>query len=191
MSTALRRHASRIICDSSGVAAVEFAFIAQILILLWLGGLEVTQALSADRRVSALAGSIGDLVSRSEMVTEAEVENIFDMAAAALYPLHATPSALILTAIDIDADGRGKVSWSRSRGAKAPYSPGTDVTGMVDGNLLTPNTQLIVPEVFYSYDPAVGYVITGTMVLEERLFFVPRLGPRVALCKDASETDCV
>jgi hypothetical protein len=48
-----------------------------------------------------------------------------------------------------------------------------------------------VPEVFYPYKPAVGYVITGTLTLEKRLYFVPRLGPRVALCTDASETDCV
>jgi len=30
-------------------------------------------------------------------------------------------------------------------------------------------------EVYYTYKPAVGYVITGDVDLSDRLFFVPRL----------------
>ena len=191
MRSLVRHRCMRTLRDCSGVAAVEFAFVAPILILLWLGGVEITQALSADRRVSALAASIGDLVSRSEMVTEAEVENIFDLAAGALYPFDPAVAGLVLTAADIDGEGRAKVAWSRSRGGAAAYQPGTDVTHLLDPKLLVPNTQLIIPEVHYSYRPAVGYVITGSLALEERLVFVPRIGSRVALCKDASETDCV
>lgn len=189
--TCLRRRGGRFTADSSGVAAVEFAFIAPVLILLWLGGVEVTQALSLDRRLSALAGSVGDLVSRSKMVTEAEIERIFEIVPGALYPSKAGPAEVVLTALDIDEDGKAKVAWSRSHGGRAAYAPGEDLTDLVDPSLLTPNTQLIVPEVFYSYKPAVGYVITGSLALEERMFFVPRQGDRVALCKDATETDCV
>lgn len=187
----LPRLASRFAADCTAVAAVEFAFVAPILILLWLGGVEVTQALAVERRISALAGSVGDLVSRSKIVTEAEVENIFDIVPGALYPFHSGPAAVVLTAIDIDAEGKAKVAWSRGRGDKAPYAAGRDITDRVDASLRAPNTQLLLPEVYYAYRPAVGYVITGPLMLEERLFFVPRLGARVALCKDAGGKECV
>lgn len=191
MRSLMRHRFIQALGDCSGVAAVEFAFVAPILLLLWLGGVEITQALSADRRVSALTASIGDLVSRSEMVTQAEVENIFDLAAGALYPFDAAAADLVLMAADIDAEGRAKVAWSRSRGGTAAYQPGADVTHLFDPKMLVPDTQLIVPEVHYSYTPAVGYVITGSLALQERLVFVPRIGKRVALCKDAGKTDCV
>ena len=60
----------------------------------------------------------------------------------------------------------------------------------VTEDLRRPGSQLIMAEAYYAYRPAVGYVITGSLTLEKRLFFVPRVSPRVKLCTDATETDC-
>lgn len=173
-----------------GVAAVEFAFIAPILILLWLGGVELTQGLTVDRRLSALAGSLGDLVSRSKMVTEADVASILEVTPGVLYPFDPAPAAIVLTAINVDEDGQAKVAWSRGKGQRPAHAPGKDMTAAVTPDLLRPNSQLIMAETSYAYRPAVGYVVTGPLTLEKRLFFVPRASARVKLCRDASETDC-
>ena len=81
---ALRR--SRFLAQESGIAAVEFSLILPILVVLWIGGVEVTSALSVDRRLNNLASSIGDLVARSKDITHAEVDAIFDLAPGALFP---------------------------------------------------------------------------------------------------------
>src|SRR4051812_1808950 len=38
--------------NDAGMAAVEFSLILPLLVLLWIGGVEVTQALSVDRRLN-------------------------------------------------------------------------------------------------------------------------------------------
>ena len=43
-------------------------------------------------------------------------------------------------------------------------------------------------EVYYTYTPAVGYVITGDVDLDDRMFFVPRLVTKVQLCATANPT---
>ena len=54
--------------------------------MLWIGGVELTQALSVDRRLNNLASSIGDLVARSKIVTHDDVDAIFDLAPGAMFP---------------------------------------------------------------------------------------------------------
>lgn len=180
----------RFVAAETGVAAVEFAFIAPILILLWLGGVEVTQALSLDRRLSALVGSVGDLVSRSKMVTEADVASILEVTPGVVYPFDGGAADVVLTAVDIDTDGNAKVAWSRSMGSRAAHPTGANMSEAVTDDLRRPGSQLIMAEAYYAYRPAVGYVITGSLTLEKRLLFVPRVSPRVKLCTDATETDC-
>jgi Flp pilus assembly protein TadG len=49
-----------------GVAAVEFAFILPIMLLLFMGAVELSQAVTVDRRVSQVASTTSDLVARKE-----------------------------------------------------------------------------------------------------------------------------
>lgn len=52
-----------------GVAAIEFAMVLPLLLFLFVGMIEMTTALSYDRRVSKTGSSIADLVARSADVT--------------------------------------------------------------------------------------------------------------------------
>ena len=42
------------------------------------------------------------------------------------------------------------------------------------------NTSLIWSEVQYTYKPAIGYVITGTLTLKDQIYMRPRLSDSVA-----------
>jgi hypothetical protein len=56
-------------------------------VLLWIGGVEVTQALSVDRRLNNLASSIGDLVARIRRIDDpAASENEIRHASAPVGP---------------------------------------------------------------------------------------------------------
>ncbi len=54
---------------------------------------------------------------------------------------------------------------------------------LVPATLRVANTQIIMAEVYYTYTPAVGYVITGGINLNDRMYFVPRLVTNVKLCR--------
>ncbi len=64
------------------------------------------------------------------------------------------------------------------------------MNSLVPATLRVPDTQVIMAEVFHNYTPAVGYVITGTLSLNDRMYFVPRLVTNVQLC-DNNKQNCV
>jgi Flp pilus assembly protein TadG len=182
------KRAASLARQDSGLAAVEFALILPILVMLWFGGVELTQALSVDRRLNNLASSVGDLVARSKIVTTADVDTIFDVAPGAMYPFCKSASlctsaglGMRITAVNMSSTGVATVAWSRGRG-KTAYTAGQNMDSVVPATLRVPDTSIIVSEVSYTYSPAVGYVLTGDVALDDRMFFVPRLSSKVQLC---------
>ena len=184
-----RRAARRLLKQESGIAAVEFSLILPILVLLWIGGVEVTQALSIDRRLNNLAAAVGDLVARDKKLTPSKIAAIFDIAPGALFPYESTGVSMRVTAVQVDEDGNATVAWSQAEGSQTAYPDNQDVTSIVAETLRVPDTQIIMTEVYYTYTPTVGYQITGPLALEDRMFFVPRLVSAVELC-DENEQNC-
>lgn len=177
--------------NDAGMAAVEFSLILPILVLLWIGGVEVTQALSVDRRLNNLSSSIGDLVARSKVVTYNDVTSIFNIAPGAMFPYSSTGIQMRVTAVDIDGSANATVAWSRASGTTTYTSSNNALMNtLVPAALRVANTQVIMAEVYYDYTPAVGYVIIGTKNLSDRMYFVPRLVTKIQLC-DNSNANCV
>ena len=59
--------------DERGVSAVEFALLAPFMIALYLGSVQLTLGLTADRKVSQVANSVADLVTQDDFVTDADL----------------------------------------------------------------------------------------------------------------------
>ncbi len=181
----LSRALHRLACRESGMAAVEFSLILPILVLLWIGGVEVTQALSIDRRLNNLASAVGDLSARSKTLSYSDVSNILSIAPGAMFPYSTGGLQLRVSAVDISSGGDAKVAWSRVSGSGiTAYADAENVNSVVPEALRVNDSQVIMAEVYYVYTPAVGYVITGNLNLDDRMFFVPRLTQYVKLCDD-------
>ena len=147
--------------DRRGIAAVEFALIGPILILLWLGGVEITNLLILDRKLNSMTTSISDLVDRSNKVTETDIETIFDIVSIALNPFDATAVGIRVSAMEVDESSIATVSWSHSRGDYDRLSQGAGAGDLVDAGSMSPGMQIIVAEVTYDYKPQFGFVLTG------------------------------
>ena len=188
------RGLAQLVAEERGVAAVEFALILPIMIALWFGGVEMTRALSVDRRLNAFASSIGDLVARTKTISYTQINDIFDLSDGAMFPYSDTGMSMRITAVDIDKDGNAKVAWSRSRGSALPaYSKTTNVNTSVPAALRPANNpvQIIMAEVSQPYTPAVGHMLIGDSTFDERMFFVPRLINQIKICPTADAASCV
>ncbi len=182
LNNIVRRWTRAFLGREDGIAAVEFALILPILLVLWIGGVEVTGALSVDRRVNNLASSIGDLVAQGDNpLTPAVMDDIFAIAESAMFPYQAEEASMRVTAVWVDANRVPRVSWSSAKGSEGAYAPGARM-GLVPESLRQPETQVIMSEVYFDYRPAVGYVVTGDLKLEDRMFFVPRRAAKLQLC---------
>ena len=74
--------------------------------------------------------------------------------------------------LNIDGNGSAKVSWSCTLGGSA-HAIGSAVT--LPAALNIANTSLIWGEASYTYTPTIGYVVTGTLNLADKIYMRPRL----------------
>jgi Flp pilus assembly protein TadG len=168
----VRACASRFNADRRGVSAIEFAMIAPLMITLYLGGVEVTQGVSVNRKTTIVAHTVADLVAQDTNVTNTEMTDILAASATVASPYSATNLKVTVSSITIDSTGKATVAWSDSYNGTA-RSVGSTVT--LPTALAVANTSLIWGEVTYSYKPMFGWTMTGTFTLGDTIYMRPRL----------------
>jgi len=62
----LRRFSAKLRHNESGIAAVEFAYVVPLMLLMLVGSIEVSRAISMDRKFSIVTSMTGDLVAREK-----------------------------------------------------------------------------------------------------------------------------
>jgi len=178
--------------DDKGVAALEFAYIAPVLIVLWLGTIELSLALTIDRKVSRIASTVADLMTQEDEITEDGVADILKISEDIMFPYEADPN-IIVSGIEI-AEGDAKVVWSRSNGDTS-LSVGDLVS--VPDQIKIDDTFLVIAEVEVSHTPIVGIFSlsnsgklskdTSSIELSDRLFLRPRKSA-VKICPNSGCT---
>jgi len=167
-----RHRAHRRFCaDRRGNASVEFAFIAPVLLIFYFGVVEISLLLTADRRITSVTAAVGDLIAQTSDTDAAEVDAIFDVAAAIMQPLDSNAVEVRVTSLAMSMNGDVGVTWSRARNT-TPRA--CDATVTVPANVLTPGQSVIITEVSYTYIPPIGHMLTGDIVLSEMFFLRPR-----------------
>jgi Flp pilus assembly protein TadG len=162
--------------DRKGVSAVEFALLLPLMMTLYIGGAEVSQAVSVSRKTTLVARTVADLSSQSSGITAANMTNILDASAAVVSPFDASRLSVTVSQVKIDANNIATIDWSVTRNGTARTN-GETVT--LPAGLVVANTYLIWSEVAYNYQPAIGYVITGNLNLTDKMYMRPRLSTSV------------
>ncbi|HWY61007.1 MAG TPA: TadE/TadG family type IV pilus assembly protein [Rhizomicrobium sp.] len=167
----------------SGSIAVEFAFIAPVMIGMFFGLNELALALGAKADVFDLTSAGADLVAQESAVTTADMTNVFSALSAMLYP-YSTASAQITisSVIDNNTATTGKVAWSCSQGgtaraANSVYTFPTAARGVITQG---GGGSVIMNEVTYSYSlPFVVTIpgvinLTGPYAMTDTFYSKPR-----------------
>jgi Flp pilus assembly protein TadG len=165
--------------NEQGVAALEFAMIAPIMLTLYMGSIELHHALSADRRVTDIAGATADLVAQSSDIS-GEMDTIFTAASTYLQPYGTANLRITVTSICHDKDDKGRVDWSVNyeNGGVNDYAH-MDLIDLPlnseDKPVLTiRGTSLIFAEVSYNYTSPLGKYVNNT-TLADHYYLRPRL----------------
>ncbi len=89
-----------------GVSAIEFALIAPLMITLYLGGVEVTQAVAVDRKATLVAHTAADLVAQVSKINSTGMTDVFKASAAVAAPYPSANLAVTVSNIVIDSKRR-------------------------------------------------------------------------------------
>lgn len=163
--------------DRSGLAAIEFAFIAPIMVTFLLGATELSNGMVADRKVTQVVSTLADLVSQGTQISNAGMSNVFDCGATIMSPLPITTLGMRVTSVVADAGNVARVAWSdgRSMSARAINSVVSVPAGM-----LTPGGSLIYAEIQYTFTSPFGEFLVGGVTMTDGFYLRPRRSLTVA-----------
>jgi Flp pilus assembly protein TadG len=180
--TTARKHKS-FLRDRRGVAAVEFGLIAPVLLVMLIGVVEVTRAVSIDRRFGQVTAMVADLLAREERVDAATVEGIYgivehvmgvwgtDTLKLHIYPVRASTN----DANDVYVYAAKQNRPSYGPDATSPKDVCQRYTGLTT-NLLAQQGMAIIVEGEYGYSPLLANGILGSSTWRDKAVLSPRTG---------------
>jgi len=174
---ALRRCAAgRFFASTHGIAAVEFALLLPLLLLIFFGITEVGAAIVIKNKVRTAASTVAAIANQYTTITNSDVNAILSAATAIIAPYPSANASVVLTQVTVDTSGKGKVVWSEAQNGTA-RTTGSTVT--VPSSIGVANTVLLLGEVNYNYVPAFGYALSGSIALQDILYATPRSGTSI------------
>ncbi len=158
-----------------GVVSIESAILFPFMILLLLGMIDLTHAVSIKRKIAVAASAVADLTTQeTATVTSGELDDFILAADAILKPIASGDIKVQL--INYRRDGSNvNQEWSHSRGGcgGAPAS----MTGSTLSNLTQEDNDILVATVCLNFQPLIGYIAGGSSwEVEETVAQRPRNG---------------
>ncbi|RJG42950.1 pilus assembly protein [Mesorhizobium sp. DCY119] len=167
----LCRKAAGLCSDRRGLAAVEFALIAPLLLSMYFVTMEVSQGIEANKKVGRIGSMVADLVTQQTSVTKSVLESIMQIGQSSIQPYNRSKPKIIVTAIEITDEDSPKVlvAWSRQMidGAfSEPYPPKpAKQETTVPAELKIRNTFLVRVESDLGYKPLIVWTAEQKPVL--------------------------
>lgn len=164
--------------DARGTALIEFALVLPILLVLFLGGWQLSDASACKRRVGIVNRAVADMVSRSQTISNAEIQTVLSASTQIMAPYTPGRAMVRVTAITVNSSRSPIVVWSRARNG-TKRADGTVVTTMPTG-LRLPGVSYVMSETTYAFDA--GLAKFGfPMTFAQTLFMLPRKSSAVVL----------
>lgn len=180
--------------EVAGVAAIEFAFLAPLMLLMYVGTIEVSAAVTVNRKLSRVASTIGDLITQqnadnvNNCIAESDITDIISIADDILFP-YTNPMAIVVSNVQVKAGGP-EVVWSRANSLGTALSAGDGY--VVPDKIKTTGIYLLATKVTMGYSPSFGWVNLDSkrhvsvsdepINMEEEIFLRARLDDQVTIC---------
>ena len=157
--TRCRNAARRFGRNRDGAAALEFALLLPLFLVIYLCVIEFTQAFMVQRRAHHSASMMADIVSQSATVNRAQLADYFAVGGLIMAPYSSTPLEGRVTSIQRNSRGRDVVVWSYGSTLPA-LRPGTEMD-VPDGILERENDSVIFAETVYRYRSPFNIAVPG------------------------------
>ncbi len=187
----------RVASDRSGMAATEFALLLPIMVVLFFGILELSEGMTANRRVAVAVNTAADLAAQSLQLSPTEVDGLMESVIPILEPATTSAVDINLVSIILDADGDPIIHWSlhwnNDVQPTAPYVVGEEYTKLTSDFRNSPNglarlqnRSMIIVEMTYPYAPQFAkYFVSDPIPFSRDAKRAPRRVTRVQLCDDS------
>jgi Flp pilus assembly protein TadG len=177
----------RFLRATRGIAAVEFALIVPMLLLLFLASIDAGRAMAIYVKVRSATYTLDAVTNQYTTIHDSDMQQILGAAAVILSPYATSPVSVVVTQVSLDDKGNGTVSWSdtlngTARAVNSPVTVPANIASSTPPNNAcnTYPCYFIFGEVKYVYTPMFGYFVTGPITLSDNLYMTPRSSASIA-----------
>lgn len=161
--------------DRSGIAAVEFGYLAPIMLMLFICTIELGRMIAIDRRFSLATALVADLVTREADITATDLTGttgevgggIYGIVRHVMAPYDDTNLTISITPVQANPDDAEDVRVYADTTNRPAYHDGAvrprGQTYPLPTGLLAPGASAIVVESTYRYEPLFLNYLTSIM----------------------------
>jgi len=166
--------------SDDGVAATELALAAPFLLMLLLGGYDVSRYILIHKKVSQVGFSVSDVTAQYTTLTTAAMAQVFQITGQIL-PTYVSgkTGVTIVTSVYLSGN-QPKVSWQCYSTSGTSWKSKIGITGgnanISSGLLSDAKDNIIVSEVYYKFDPIFKVIFESSSEIYSKSLFRPRLG---------------
>lgn len=168
--------------NDEGVAAIEAALLLPLLLVTFIGCTEVTFKIWSTQKAEKLAVTIADVVTQSQTVTAAGLQEIVMASDRIMEPFEFNNDGVIYISSVYVTQGEtvAKVNWQckveGSFSALSKLGVAGDDAVLPPGLTLAERDNVIVAEIYYKYRPIMPGLMFDEAIIYRRALFKPRLG---------------
>lgn len=179
--------------NNRGNAAIEFALILPMLLILLSGGYEITMYALLHNKVARIAGTLSNVVSLQNL-TRAQLNQIVSAAEVISAPFEFDPTTgsqgVVISHVHNEGETQDPlnmvVSWQATDGSVVSKigAEGGPVTSMPNNLGIVGKESAIVTEVFYTYEPLIFKNFMSPVSVYKTHISMPRIGTMNSLLAD-------
>ena len=157
----------------SGIAAIEFVFVAPIMIGMYFGLAEISTAISQDRQISHSTNVAGDLTTQEATINAESMAEIMTAAALIMGVPTSRLNSINMELASFSRDSSNNVVPLGTATLGGSYPTAFDANDL-DQLILSQSSGVVVARVSYDYEPLKLRFMTTNFTMSETFLLKPR-----------------
>lgn len=178
LKSGLLRGVAKIHRNEDGLAAIEFAILAPLLISMYFGLAEIASAVAMDRSVSHATNVIGDLASQTSNVDKTDLEDVLSATLRVMNVENVSGATVQLDSWARDSDGKNTLIGSAVMNSGSAALPSFD-PAEVDDSMMNENSGILVARIAYNYSPLKLMYLKQDITMSDTFILKPRRSSEV------------
>lgn len=166
--------------DRRATALIEFAIVLPVLLILFAGGYQLSDAITCKRKVTIMNRAIGDLTSQYRTLRATELDGLMTAATQIMAPYSTDPIIVRVTQITVDDKAETyRIDWSRAHNTYAT-PPSKYPIEYLPPAYRRPNMVFIKTQTYYRYDTILPDYL-DSMIFSDVIWLLPRRSATITL----------
>ena len=167
--------------NETGLAYLEFALALPFLMLLFIGGVEMSRYVQAGQKVDKMTHTIVDLIAQAPTISESDLDQITVAVEHIMQPYDfQNDGVIIVTCVGYNSAGNLRVKWQYTGGGALDRDSRIGTVGssptLPAGFTLETRDNVIIAESYFALTSMINEELLEPIEFYRTAYYLPRLG---------------